>query len=181
MVTKITPPQAPAAKHKPAGITLLKKQRPVKSDLGNLIFAARGKADRKSWLWCVPSTGGYVGGYRTGEAMALDFLKMLRNEQSGMPSNHLTMVVQSFAVKFANENGPDLCNKPLAQRTASFSSLHGQYVGFFNTLSDWLQAGAKQMGNNLDSKSKADLIAKANSGLAFDEAAFARGEQEAKP
>src|SRR5699024_7073196 len=51
-------------------------------------------------------------------------------------------------------------------------SLRGQYVGFCNTLSEWLVASAKQLGRDLDHVSEADLIGKANAGLALDEEAY---------
>ena len=150
---------------------LLKKKRRVKCPLDNLIFTT-AERDHPNPCWNVPTTGGYLGGYETGRAMAHDFLKMLRNDQSSTPPTDLAQIVKSFAIKFGIENGPEMCNKPIPERTENFGSLHGQYVGFFNTLSEWLKAGAKHLVGGLDEMTEDDLLARANAGLVFDEEAY---------
>lgn len=150
---------------------LLKKKRRVKCPMDNLIFTT-AERDHPAPCWNVPTTGGYVGGYETGTAMAHDFLKMLRNDKSSMPATDLVRIFESLAIKFGVEDGPAMCAKPIPERTENFGSLRGQYVGFFNTLSEWLRAGAKHLVGGLDEMTEADLLARANAGLVFDEEAY---------
>jgi hypothetical protein len=48
----------------------------------------------------------------------------------------------------------------------------GQYVGFFNTISAWLDHAAVNCGSKLDRITDDDIRARANAGLAFDNAAY---------
>lgn len=108
--------------------------------------------------WQVPATGGYFGGYATGEAMALSFLHYLRAGNDDLPETRLAQIVTAFAAHLAeaDDSGRD--------------SVRGQAIGFCNTLSGWLTRAARQWGDTL--APPRDLVRRANAGLGFDEAAY---------
>ncbi|MCW5879711.1 MAG: hypothetical protein KIS91_02070 [Anaerolineae bacterium] len=145
----------------------------IKSAWRRLPFVATQPRRSTAPDWTVPPTGGYFGGYETGEAMAATFLKFLREHGTEFPAYPLTNIVASFMVRFEEEGGRAMdTRRPMSERTDSFESLRGQYVGFFNTLSCWLKVAAKHLGGNLDRITDEALVRKANAGLGFDQAAF---------
>ncbi|OQS31132.1 hypothetical protein [Chromobacterium haemolyticum] len=124
-------------------------------------------------LWDVPATGGYFGGYDTGEALALMFLKFLRQrEANGIEPHHLTWLAEAFMARAEEEGGQAMADLPIPEQTDSYGSFRGQYVGFFNTLTMWLSAASKHLGSKLDDIDDKTLLAQANAGLGFDEAAY---------
>lgn len=138
-----------------------------------LPFVAGRRAGSAAPCWQVPASGGYCGGYETGEAMAQAFLKFLREEQSGSPARYLTGIAESFMTRFEQEGGKAMADRtPISEWSHSFDSLRGQYTGFFNTVSLWLAAAAKQLGANLDGIEEQAMLRRANAGLGFDEAAY---------
>lgn len=125
--------------------------------------------------WSVPATGGYFGGYETGEAMAMTFMKFLREEEVRYPGRPwLTEIAESFMIRFEQEGGVAMTegSREKTDSSCSFDSFRGQYVGFFNTLLDWLSVSAKQLGSSLDHIEEKDLVTRANAGLGFDQAAY---------
>lgn len=153
----------------PAGI-----KRKTTSQVGfrSLPFVAGPRTDSDSPCWHVPATGGYFGGYETGEAMAQALLKLHRSEKSADSSFALTHIVKSFMRRFEEEGGKAMDDRRASDRSDSFDSLRGQYVGFFNTMSEWLEAVAQQLGGRLDKISNDELLSRANAGLNFDEKAY---------
>lgn len=124
--------------------------------------------------WALPASGGYFGGYQTGEAMAHAFLKYLREDRGGDgATSHLTSIVESLMIRFEEEGGQAMNRRRNRDhRTASFNSFRGQYVGFFNTIAVWLAASAKQIDGQLDAMDEAGITQRANEGLRFDECAY---------
>ena len=131
-----------------------------------LPFVAGRRAKTATPAWAIPATGGYFGGYHTGEAMALAFMKYQRGGPEFQPG--LTEVVRSFMRRFEEEGGKTVDEKFPDDQNNSFESFRGQYVGFFNTISSWLSVLVKTSGNGLDSIEDKDLISMANKGLSFD-------------
>lgn len=75
--------------------------------------------------------------------------------------------------RFEQEGGKLMANRrPIEEWSSSFDSFRGQYVGFFNTVTTWLAASAKQLGSSLDRIDERDLVNRANAGLGFDSAGY---------
>lgn len=111
----------------------------------------RMKKDR-ACFWDVPREGEYFGGCRTGKALALIYLKFLRENSRDMASlQHivLDMLGLSYSLDASSKN----------------HSLRGQVVGFFSELDKLLSAGAKEMGECLDKQDNLKLLEDANRGL----------------
>lgn len=109
-------------------------------------------------FWRVPKTGGYEGGCRTGEALAYIYLKHLREHGSGV-GWHLRKITL------------DMCDcKGVSGEEAD--ATHGQIVGFFGALDEWLEVAMKHLGSQLDSLDNAALLKQANAGLSFDIEAY---------
>lgn len=144
----------------------LKPKNPQKTALWDMPFA-----DKKTRsYWAVPATGGYLGGYKTGNAMALVFLRHLKNrDQTLSPINDLTHILEAIFRRIQEAGGP---LPPLQDPGGAYASLRGQYVGFFNCVTQWLWVAATKYGDSLDELSDADLVATANEGLMFDEAGY---------
>jgi len=151
---------------------LLKRRPHVRTPFLQLPFVGSRGTKRTKRFWDVPATGGYFGGYKTGEAMALAFLKFLRADESEYPNYQLTQIVESFMVRFEEEGGEAMVDRRISDWSTSFDSLRGQHVGFFNTLSVWLAAAAKNLGPRLDNLTEQELVRRANAGLKFDSAAY---------
>ena len=144
----------------------IKRKTRDKTGFYRLPFVAGWRTEADAHCWNVPATGGYFGGYETGNAMAQSFLKYLREEKSDVPAYWLTNIVESFMVRFEQEGGKAMLDRtPVSEWSDSFDSLRGQYVGFFNTVSQWLSASAKNLGGNLDSLTEQDLVRRANACL----------------
>lgn len=153
----------------PAGI-----KRKTTSQVGfrSLPFVAGPRTDSDAPCWHMPAKGGYLGGYETGEAMARALLKLHRSDESQIQSHALTDIVCSFMRRFEEEGGKAMDDRCAPDWSNSFDSLRGQYVGFFNTMSGWLEAAAKHLGSGLDKVSNDDLLKQANAGLNFDQKAY---------
>lgn len=140
-----------------------------KQGFDRLPFVASSRTKTAAANWSVPGTGGYLGGYTTGEALALAFLKHLRGDESDITPSWLTWVSESFAVRFEQEGGAAMSCRRVSERTEGYDSFCGQRAGFMNTLQRWLSASAKHLGSALDDLDEAELVRRANAGLAFDE------------
>lgn len=105
-------------------------------------------------FWAVPQTGGPVGGAQAGRAMATLYLKHLK-EHSLDDGGTLPSIVRSM---LENTHGVSSCPP----------ALRGQIVGFFSVIDHWLHAAVSQLNTGLNALSDHDLLAEANSGLAFD-------------
>lgn len=140
----------------------------------DLPFVSRS-FDAHDQYWTVPATGGYMGGYETGEAMAKLFLKRLGSEDPKghfNTSNMVTYISHSFAVRMASA-GMFGMNSPLNSRHGSeFASLSGQHAGFFNTVTKCLLEYARGRVTSFAHETDQKLLDDANAGLAFDEGAY---------
>ncbi|WP_374483104.1 hypothetical protein [Zoogloea sp.] len=150
----------------------LKRKARGKCAIRNLSFVAGPRTVSDAPFWNVPPTGGYVGGYETGEAMALEFLKAMRENEDGVVYFWLTAVVGALMVRYEQEGGVAMARRKVTEQSPRFSALRGQYVGFFNLLSRWLSASAKHLGTDLDDLTEKELLLRANAGLGFDSAAY---------
>lgn len=150
------------------GPPVLKKRKSTGIAFRDLPFVASRRTTTDAEYWHVPATGGYFGGYETGQAMARALLKFHRSEKSTDLSYALTAVVTSLMRRFEEEGGRAMDDRRADDRSDGFDSFRGQYVGFFNTLSGWLEASARQLGHGLDKVSDDELLIMANAGLNFD-------------
>jgi hypothetical protein len=147
--------------------TTIKYKRTVKNSWQRLPFIS-SNARAKAPNWNVPATGGYFGGYKTGECLAVAFLKYQRLHDVG----DLSSVVESFMIRFEAEGGSAMLNRPASEWSESFRALRGQYCGFFSCLSYWLHCAATAQGGDLDTTAEQDIEQVANDGLKFNEKAF---------
>jgi hypothetical protein len=150
----------------------IKRKTRGKPGFRSLPFVAGWRTESASPCWNVPASGGYFGGYETGEAMAQAFLKFLRDEQGDFPAYWLTGIAESFMVRFEQEGGRAMKDRSPCSGSDGFEAFRGQYCGFFNTVSQWLAASAKHLGSNLDRLTEQDLVRRANAGLGFDHVAY---------
>lgn len=122
----------------------------------------------RACFWDVPRRGEYLGGCKTGKALALIYLKFMRENRRDMATlQHIVLDILglSESLEISSKN----------------QSLRGQVVGFFSELDRLLSAGAKEMGSCLDKMDNQKLLANANRGLkGCDEKFYAKakiGEQ----
>lgn len=100
-------------------------------------------------FWDVPKTGNYLGGTKTGEALARVYLKFVKEHgECGL--------LRSIALDMFE-----------AKRNCSpeRDALRGQVVGFFFVLERWLEAATKNLDGGLDKMDTKDLLKAANAGL----------------
>lgn len=151
----------------------IKRKTRGKPGFWRLPFVAGWRTESASPCWNVPASGGYFGGYETGEAMAQAFLKFVREEKGDFPAYGLTDIVESFMTRFEQEGGKAMRDRsPFGGQSETFEALRGQYCGFFNTVSQWLAASATHLGSGLDRIEEQDLVRRANAGLGFDHVAY---------
>lgn len=121
--------------------------------LHRLPFVGKGGKGPGLSFWSVPATGGYGGGCETGKALALLYMKHLREHGPAAGGMLQTMAFSMF------EDGADN------------DARRGQIVGFFTMLEKaWFSACRKNSA--LDNFSAVDLLEAANTGLEFDEEAY---------
>ena len=129
-----------------------------------------------------PSTGGYHGGYDTGEALALLYMKQMADLGVVGTTGYsfLSTLVHSVAHRYAELGGMEQNAYPAGGQSEAFKSFTGQVNGLFNMLGSvlevamvteakWLQFGA---GKRLCDFTTEELLHKANAGLSFDENGF---------
>lgn len=123
--------------------------------------------------WHVAPTGGRRGGEAVGEAMALAYLKLLREKPEHADPEELALIAESMMVRFEQEGGAAMASLCADDGCSQgYRSFAGQFTGFFMTLATWLQAAAVQLGTELDMVTERDLLRRANDGLGFDESAY---------
>jgi len=113
-------------------------------------------------FWDVPLTGGYIGGCKAGEALAVSTLVFLREERDShyLERGILGQIAAAWMERAIDAN-PE-------ERLA----LRGQAVGFMSKMSEWVDAAVSDLGANLDRSDKAAILTRINAGLALDEEAF---------
>lgn len=125
---------------------------------GRLPFVDRLEAKGGYHSWAVPSLCGYHGGCKAGEALALIYLKHLRENGRGLGGNLQSVVLDMCGLGYS-------AGKSVEQEAA----LKGQIVGFFCLLEDWLAAAVKHGGENLDKVENAKLLKQANHWLSVQD------------
>ncbi|MGL6392550.1 hypothetical protein ACSZMV_00340 [Aeromonas veronii] len=151
-----------------AGVPRLKLHRKRKHSMDKLPFIAGGQESTTTPCWQVPAAGGAIGGYETGEALALSYVKCLRGEQRG----RLVGIVSSMMAQYDQVGGQAMASLPSYQWSEEFASFQGQMMGFFRVLDLWLHASAVQCGAGLARVSEQELLKRANIGLSFDNEAY---------
>lgn len=106
----------------------------------------------RACFWNVPRKGEYSGGCRTGKALALIYIKFLR-ENGRQVASLQHIVLDMFDLEYRQD------------ASSKEKSLRGQIVGFFSELDQFLFASAKEMGNCLDKLDNLQLLEDANTGL----------------
>ena len=117
-----------------------------------------GGGTTRARAWAVPATGGYIGGNRTGRALAQLYLKELqRAVKSGEhgESSTLQHVVLAMAERLSSNCTQD----------ATDSALRGQVVGFFTGINAALVTAAHSDSTWLDQLDSTELLRRANEGL----------------
>lgn len=104
-------------------------------------------------VWGLPQGGGYRGGYITGEAMAVAFMKYLRSEDEENSGACLAWIVTDMAAGRAAMDG---------ETRASYD---GQTTGFLHQLGRFLIIAAKESCTSLDAVSERMILDRANAGL----------------
>jgi len=105
-------------------------------------------------FWNVPASGGFPGGTETGDALASSYLKFLRDHPEDVMSS---VLLQWIAL--------DMCERYARVGGAERESLAGQITGFFSGFSRFAQE-YPQARPDLDQISEAEILSRANAGLA---------------
>lgn len=120
-------------------------------------------------LWDVPATGDYGGGYQTGEALAVMYLKYLRSpEREWSGDNELLHILDSLTQRITELTQPEYASLHPDTWPIELASLRGQRVGFLTTLNRWLIGAAQELGTRLDQVDDAHILKRANDGLRLD-------------
>jgi hypothetical protein len=100
--------------------------------------------------------------------MAVFFLKFLSYGGGDGAESRLSNIAESFMIRFEQLGGKAMRERERAEPICgAFDSLRGQYVGFFNTLSQWLIDALQGRDISLDDQTEQDLLRCANEGLGF--------------
>lgn len=105
-------------------------------------------------LWDVPLTGGYWGGYKTGQALSLIALKHIKADHAN-PVGHLGSVVVSWLERARSANQEE------------FETLRAQVLGFMRAVEVAAIGGLLHTDYGTDSWDCKSLLKEANQGLAF--------------
>lgn len=113
-------------------------------------------------FWDVPSTGGYVGGNLTGDALARIFLGTLRQQpDAATPGAWLGWVAMGWMHHVFDMVGV----KPDLDPESRLNTLRGQVVGFTSVLSDVLMEALKNPNTSLPPLDEEECLQQANEGL----------------
>ena len=146
------------------------KQRLDTYPFRNLPFVAGKRSKVTATAWDIPAGGGYFGGYKTGEAMALAYLKHDRAHGRSHMYYQFREIVESFLIRIEQEGGwAAYC---ASEGNDEMAGLRGQFVGFMNTISDRLTMASRFLFHDLDMVTERELIDIANLGLNFDHVAY---------
>ncbi|MGU5658671.1 hypothetical protein [Aeromonas veronii] len=139
----------------------------LKTKSAAMPFVASARVDPEARFWNVPMTGGVLGGVETGEALALLYLKNLRQPDGKRGAGNLQLVARSM---FASHR--KLVEQGVDEFDERMMTINGQITGFLSKLDQWLSASAKFQGSGLDNITNAELLKRANAGLRFDAEAY---------
>ena len=113
-------------------------------------------------FWDVPSTGGYVGGNLTGDALARIFLDTLRQQSdAATPGAWLGWVAMGWMHHVFDMVGV----KPDLDPESRFNTLRGQVVGFTSVLSEALREALRNSDLSLPPLDEEECLRQANEGL----------------
>lgn len=113
-------------------------------------------------FWDVPSTGGYVGGNLTGDALARIFLETLRQQpDAATPGAWLGWVAMGWMQHVFDMVGV----KPDLDPESRLNTLRGQVVGFTSVLSDVLREALRNPNTSLAPVDEQECLQQANEGL----------------
>ncbi|MBN1086567.1 hypothetical protein JNO12_19130 [Erwinia aphidicola] len=126
-----------------------------KNPLHRLPFIGREKGAPMISFWNVPAKGGYGGGNTTGHALALIYLRHLK-EHGVNPGGSLGSIARDMTGLGNTIDYADLSREE--------NSRQGQIISFFNTIEQVIGELLKSSNLNIRSSNE-ELIAKANSGL----------------
>lgn len=137
-------------------------------------------------FWNLPAAGGYQGGFSTGKAVALMYLKHLRGTRqpdADMESAYLIWMVDAWTERmFSCLKQADSADKiPLRglligkQDTTERAALRGQMAGFLSVLSECLSGAVRTRDSSLNQYSNESLLDHANAGICFAEASPGAG------
>ena len=113
-------------------------------------------------FWDVPSTGGYVGGNLTGDALARIFLDTLRQQSAAAtPGAWLGWIAMGWMHHVFDMLGI----KPDLDPESRFNTLRGQVVGFTSVLSDVLREALRSPNLALPPLDQEECLRRANDGL----------------
>jgi len=103
-----------------------------------LPFVSLSKGSDTPW-WNVPQVGNYHFGYCMGETMAHTLMRDYKRhfDADGFPSQ-LADIVTSMMIHFAKLDGLNMEKKLCPECSPEYASFSGQYVGFFNTIGEFL-------------------------------------------
>lgn len=150
----------------------LKAKKPAAYPFAGLPFVNRKLAEHKAQpeYWDVDLGGGYFGGYKVGEAMALAYLKCDRIHGQPNMDYFLTKIVTSFVIQYERAGGFKAVEQ--SDGNDGGAALRGQFVGFFNTISQRLALASRLLFHDLDRVTEQELIDIANIGMQFDHVAY---------
>lgn len=128
----------------------------------------------KNSVFRAPATGGYIGGRRTGEAIAISLLKELRESDSDRAFMRAGDIARAFAIRLNMEGGEAMRERPVSEWSTGYNTVYGQYSGFLEVLGEWAVSAAKNLGRQLDAVSDEELLGRMNAGINLDEDAYMR-------
>lgn len=148
----------------------VREQKPVIRRSKSLPFVAGNRTGAIEDSWCLPATGGSVGGFAAGEALAIFLLKRIR-EQPFAHRYKIISIAEAFSARLEGVGGRGMANSDPAAWTDEYRSIRGQFAGFMKVLHEAATAYAVH-ADSLDLTREAALIRIANQGVAFDEPAY---------
>ena len=154
----VTSPSAPPA----ANLTRpqLRFHDEAQEPLHRLPFVGLSHGEVK--FWDVPTTGGYVGGNLTGDALARIFLETLRQQpDAATPGAWLGWVASGWMHHVFDMVGV----KPDLDPESRFNTLRGQVVGFTSVLSEALREALRNSNLSLPPLDEEECLRQANEGL----------------
>lgn len=156
---------------KPAKSLKFKRNKSGKlSPIMALPFINSNKKDPAAFaFWYVPRSGGYMGGYTTGSALALLFMQALQQHNIDDDEACLAKIVMAFIHLCA----PYVQGASLSpEQQEEYNTIKGQSDGFFHTICNWLYCGLQKEAEQFATLPTAKHLHRANQGIGFDSLSF---------